>query len=163
MIGFERTDGGRAEAGYRGRAGDCVTRAIALATRAGAPTGDDYRAVYQVVARAELDAGGKRSARNGVRKKATAAAMRELGFERVGLTARANGGRWLTLTEVWERFGGRARAMVIQTTGHVAAIVDGRLMDATDIRTYLWEDEFGDVETRERKTATVWLAPEAAR
>lgn len=34
-------DGGRKDAGYKGSAGDCVTRAIAIAT------GEGYRAVYK--------------------------------------------------------------------------------------------------------------------
>ena len=29
---YQKTDGGRKDAGYRGRSGDCVTRAIAIAT-----------------------------------------------------------------------------------------------------------------------------------
>ena len=31
MIDFKYNDGGRAEAGYKGDTGDCVTRAIAIA------------------------------------------------------------------------------------------------------------------------------------
>lgn len=37
---FQHNDGGRSEAGYRGDAGDCVTRAIAIAT------GKPYQEVY---------------------------------------------------------------------------------------------------------------------
>ena len=40
MIGYRHDDGGRAAAGYRGKTGDCVVRAIAICAR------EDYRAVY---------------------------------------------------------------------------------------------------------------------
>jgi len=32
MIKFVKHDGGRAAAGFKGKSGDCVTRAIAIAT-----------------------------------------------------------------------------------------------------------------------------------
>ena len=60
------SDGGRADAGYRGVAGDCVTRAIAIVT------GLPYKQVYDAInrgANTELkrsDYGIKSSARHGV-------------------------------------------------------------------------------------------------
>ena len=159
MIGWTKTDGGRAEAGYstRSDAGDCVARAVALAYF-GDPTGEDYRLVYRTIADASSAAGGRRSARGGVAKKVMTEVFKAWGFQRVGLTAKANGGRWLTLTEVADRFPGQS--LVCQFRGHVAAIVDGVLMDTFDFRTYEWSEDGGwTVETRERKTATVWLAP----
>jgi len=44
MTGYVYDDGGRSAAGYRGRAGDCVVRAIAIAT------GQNYRTVYDDLA-----------------------------------------------------------------------------------------------------------------
>ena len=59
-------DGGRAEAGYKGSAGDCVCRAIAIATQR------PYKEVYDLInalAKAERKSKlAKSSARNGVRK-----------------------------------------------------------------------------------------------
>ena len=52
--GFVYNDGGRLAAGFRGAAGDCVTRAITIAT------GGDYRAVYD-----ELFARGRDLAETG--------------------------------------------------------------------------------------------------
>lgn len=43
MTAFVEYDGGRAAAGYRGDAGDCVTRAIAIAT------GKPYQEVYDAL------------------------------------------------------------------------------------------------------------------
>lgn len=40
---FKQDDGGRADAGYKGTTGDCVTRAIAIAT------GLDYQTVYDAI------------------------------------------------------------------------------------------------------------------
>jgi len=54
-IKFIFDDGGRAAAGFRGRAGDCVTRAIAIAT------GKPYREVYDALnALAAKERTGKR-------------------------------------------------------------------------------------------------------
>ena len=158
MIGFTKTDGGRAAAGFSTRSGarDCVARAAACALTGGKPTGEDYRRAYRAIADASADAGGKRSARDGVLKKVGDAAYEALGFTKIGLRKKAHGGRNLTLTEAWERY---RRPMVFQTTRHRAAICNGRLYDASDIRTCEVEDEWGDVTIKHRKTATVWLAP----
>ena len=47
MMKFIRDDGGRAAAGYKGEAGDCVTRAVAIAS------GRPYREVYAALASIE--------------------------------------------------------------------------------------------------------------
>jgi hypothetical protein len=57
-------DGGRAAAGYKGRAGDCVTRASAIAT------GKPYQEVYEA-----MNAAGKRE-RIGSRKRGVSNAMK---------------------------------------------------------------------------------------
>lgn len=66
-------DGGRERAGFRGTAGDCVTRAIAIAT------GMDYREVYDDLAERQAALGKPRSARNGVWPKAYKPYLAELG------------------------------------------------------------------------------------
>ena len=55
-------DGGRSAAGYKGVAGDCGARAMAIAL------GLDYKAVYKELARANSDNGRAKSARNGIYK-----------------------------------------------------------------------------------------------
>ena len=63
-VDFVYNDGGRAAAGYKGRAGDCAVRAIAIATQ------KPYQEVYNginAVALAERTRRGRRSsARSGV-------------------------------------------------------------------------------------------------
>lgn len=68
-------DGGRADAGFKGRAGDCVTRAIAIA--AGLP----YRQVYDLVHEAGRTAGRASAARTGVPSAVSAAILTEWGWE----------------------------------------------------------------------------------
>lgn len=55
-------DGGRAAAGFKGDASDCVARAVAIATER------PYAEVYDALAQIAKDQGGARSARNGVQR-----------------------------------------------------------------------------------------------
>ena len=63
MIDYQYDDGGREAAGYRGRTGDCVVRAIAVCAR------QDYRAVYLTMA--------EQMKRNGYAASGNAYAIRE--------------------------------------------------------------------------------------
>jgi hypothetical protein len=83
---FVESDGGRAAAGYEGRAGDCVCRAIAIAT------GRSYQEVYdrlaegnvsqRITCRSSKRSAGLRTASLGisVRRKWFKDYMQELGF-----------------------------------------------------------------------------------
>lgn len=68
------TDGGRAKAGFKGQANDCVTRAVAIITER------PYREVYEELARYEQEVTGIRSARNGISKKAYKKYLADQGF-----------------------------------------------------------------------------------
>ena len=59
---FVYNDGGRAASGRKGFAGDCGVRAMAIAL------GLSYDECYRELSQANKDAGGKRSARNGLKK-----------------------------------------------------------------------------------------------
>lgn len=67
-------DGGRHAAGYRGEAGDCVVRAIAIATQ------QDYKTVYKSVSQA-CKCDGHSSARDGVRKQTYKRYLTSIGWE----------------------------------------------------------------------------------
>lgn len=67
---FQFDDGGRAAAGFKGSASDCVTRAIAIATEI--PYAEVNRAVNKIA--------GASVARTGVPKGATKAVMSHFGF-----------------------------------------------------------------------------------
>ena len=158
MIDYHYDDGGREAAGYRGRTGDCVVRAIAICT------GEDYRAVYLTMAEHMKRNGYATRERNrkAPRRKGQIAALRVqdrvlevYGFRKVRLPAGARP----TFTEAHRRYGD----CVVGTTKHVAAIVDGVLRDTFDGRTYEWakpRTESG-VETRERKAQSVWVRRQA--
>lgn len=68
------SDGGRAAAGFKGTTGDCVTRAIAIAT------GKPYQEVYDLINEVAKDMGKGAVARTGVPKEVTQAVMEQLGF-----------------------------------------------------------------------------------
>ena len=154
MIGYRYDDGGRAAAGYRGKTGDCVVRAIAICAC------EDYRAVYRTMA-GHMKANGyaasanayatREGKRKAPRRRGQLSAPRvqdrvleAYGFRKVRLPA----GERPTYTEAHHRYGD----CIVGTTKHVAAIVGGALRDTFDGRTYEW-----DFETRERKAQSVWV------
>ncbi len=178
MIDYHYDDGGREAAGYRGRTGDCVVRAIAVCAR------QDYRAVYLTMAeqmkRNGYAASGnayaiRERSRRAPRRKGQITARRvqdrvlELyGFRKVRLPAGARP----TFTEAHERYGD----CIVGTTKHVAAVVDGALRDTFDGRVYQWAkprtESAWDVfrpaaetgfETRERKAQSAWVRDQATR
>jgi hypothetical protein len=73
-VRFIYDDGGRANAGRRGDARDCVTRAIAIAT------GRDYAEVYDELAHRMKERGKPKSARNGIHKQVTRQYLTDYGW-----------------------------------------------------------------------------------
>lgn len=73
---YKYHDGGRAAAGYKGVARDCVVRAIAIAT------GLNYQDVYDKLAAANKAAGGGKTARRGLLPQVYEPLLIELGFVR---------------------------------------------------------------------------------
>lgn len=121
-------DGGRAAAGFQGRAGDCVARAVAIAS------GRPYAEVYAAIAAIEgtrRTRGVKRaaSARNGVnvRRDAFKRYMRGLGFEWVATMGIGTGCR-VHLDDA-ELPAGR---LVVSVSKHYTAVIDGCIRDTHD-------------------------------
>ncbi len=125
-IRFVADDGGRAAAGYRGAAGDCLTRAVAIVT------GMSYREAYDLVnevSRAERHREGTRrsAARTGVQKATTRSLMEHLGLAwtptmHVGSGCRVH----LRADEL------PAGRLIVRLSKHVAAVIDGTLYDTHD-------------------------------
>ena len=138
MIGFEYDDGGRIAAGYKGHTGDCVIRAIAIAT------GQEYKPLYKRFAALNKVRYGKATGRDGVSSKDYVPVLEELGFARV---QNRRGKPLLTFTEAYKQYGN----CIVSTTKHIAAIIDGNLRDTYDHRQYEWEGE-----TRDRKARTIY-------
>lgn len=114
-------DGGRVAAGFRGDAGDCVCRAIAIAT------GKPYRDVYDDLAERMAARGKTRSARNGIDKKVIREYIASLGW--TWWPTMSIGSGCQVHLEAGELPGGR---IIVSLSKHVVAVVDGTVHDTHD-------------------------------
>lgn len=122
-------DGGRSAAGFEGRAGDCVTRSIAIVT------GLAYREVYEALSagcrkqRVTKRTGRRGSARNGVNthRKWFREYMSSLGFLWVP-TMRIGSGCHVHLAE-GELPSGR---LIVAVSKHYTAVIEGVIHDTHD-------------------------------
>lgn len=122
-------DGGRPEAGFMGKCGDCVVRAVAIATEL--PYGEVYRALAKLNAtnRSRVTAAGRKSARNGV-------IVRSAGFKRY---MRSLGWTWTPAMGIGtgckvhlhdgELPTGR---LIVSVSKHYTAVIDGVVHDTHD-------------------------------
>lgn len=138
---FQYDDGGREAAGFQGRTGDCVTRAIAIATKM------PYREVYDAINRINQTAKtvtlarkrrrplsdrskrriARTSSRTGVLKDAWKAYLEALGWQwhptmRIGSGCKVH----LRHDELPK---GR---IIVQVSRHVVAVIDGVIHDTYD-------------------------------
>lgn len=120
-IPFVADDGGREAAGFKGEAGDCVTRAIAIASDL------PYREVYDELAAGAAARGGPRSARNGMSPEVYKPWLAERGWE------------WTPTMQIGQGCTVHLRAdelpagrLIVRLSGHLAAVVDGVLHDTFD-------------------------------
>jgi hypothetical protein len=124
---FVYNDGGRVEAGFKGEAGDCVTRAIAIAT--GKPYREVYDALNNLSARERR---GKRkrgvsNARTGVYKGTKRRYLESLGWRWVPTMAIGSG--CTVHLRADELPAGR---LIVALSRHSAAVIDGVLHDTHD-------------------------------
>lgn len=141
---FMNDDGGRSAAGYRGeRAGDCVCRAIAIAS------GLPYRTVYQALAQGT----GTQRASSRTRKRAASARegintrrkwfreyMASIGFTWVPLMKIGAG---CTVHLIADELPAKGR-YVLCLSRHYTALVDGVIHDTYDPqRESMWIDAHG--------------------
>jgi hypothetical protein len=124
---YTYNDGGRAAAGYKGSAGDCVARAIAIAS------GRPYQEVYDALngAAANERTGkrkrGKSNARTGVHKATSRRYLESIGFKWVP-TMQIGSGCRVHLRD-GELPPGR---LVVAVSRHYTAVIDGVLHDTHD-------------------------------
>lgn len=131
---FVHNDGGRVAAGFKGKAGDCVPRAIAIAT------GLSYQRVYDdlternaafVQGRSRvakrLKARGNTSPRDGVFKDVYRPYLESLGWEFVPTMGFGTGCQVHLRPEELPK--GR---IIVRLSRHLAAVVDGALHDTYD-------------------------------
>ena len=127
---FIYNDGGRKAAGYKGKTGDCVVRAVAIATK------QDYRTVYRDCARINEAEGGKRSGRNGINVygEAFAEYMKRLGW--IFVDARKGKSR-MNCDQLSELACKEHRDFIAWVTpmgirSHYVAVIDGVFNDTWD-------------------------------
>ena len=125
-LAFKYTDGGRAAAGFRGVARDCVCRAMAIAT------GMSYRDCYRILSDANAATGRPRSARNGLLMNVYSPVLERFGIKEVETDYEGCNYR-PTLAECYEKFGN----CLVRIERHLLAIIDGVVHDQWDSRTAL--------------------------
>lgn len=128
-MNFKYNDGGRAAAGYKGVAGDCVTRSIAIVT--GLPYQEVYDALSNGCRTQRITRGGryKSSARDGVntKRKWFREYMEALGFQYVATMGIGSGCKTHLRSEELPK--GR---LVVQVSKHYTAVIDGVINDTFD-------------------------------
>lgn len=119
---FVYNDGGRAAAGYKGTTGDCVCRAISIATE------NPYKEIYTLINRIAKEKGYTGStARIGVPKEVTHAVLKELGWKWVPTMKIGQGCKiHLKSSELPD---GR---IICKLSKHIVPIINGVLHDTYD-------------------------------
>lgn len=111
-------DGGRAAAGYKGTAGDCGARAMAIALQI------EYKQAYSEIAEANKSLGYGKSARNGVHKDTLGAILARHGY------------RWYPAPKFVGRKAYAADMpkgrVIARMSKHFAAVIDGVVHDTFD-------------------------------
>jgi hypothetical protein len=114
-------DGGRADAGFIGEAGDCVARSIAIAT------GTPYRQVYDALADRSQAKGRPRSARNGMLRDVYEPYLLDLGWT------------WKPTMQVGQGCTVHLRAdelpwgkLIVRVSKHITAVLDHVIFDTAD-------------------------------
>ncbi len=124
-MSFKYNDGGRKAAGFKGTAGDCGARAMAIAL------GLEYKAVYKELAQANADNGRAKSARNGINKDIYAEVLKRYGW--VWVKAPQFVGRKARCSDM------PAGVVIAKQAKHFVAVVDGvanDIWDCTDRMVY---------------------------
>jgi len=124
---FNFDDGGRGQAGYKGKSTDCVCRSIAIVT------GKSYQEVYDALNElAKSERIGKRkkkksNSRTGVFRSTYDKYLKSLGYEWVATMGIGTGcqvhlsGRELP-----------AGKLIVRVSGHITAMIDGAIHDTYD-------------------------------
>ena len=119
---FMYDDGGPAAAGYKGRAGDCVVRAIAIAAQK--PYQEVYDAINALAATETARVGRRSSSRSGVGRKTYECCLNQLGWEWVATMQVGSGCRVHLRREELPK--GR---LVVRLSRHLTAVIDGVIHD----------------------------------
>ena len=153
-IGYTYDDGGRSDAGFKGDAGDCTVRAIAILTRT--PYPDVYRRMAACMKRAGFAASGnayRQRPRLGLKPAISARALQDLVKASYGLhRLKLDRGPRPTYSDAWTLYGD----CLVGTAKHISAIVDRQLRDTFDGRFYDGR-LYGRSASDERKAQSIWV------
>lgn len=127
MTGLVLTDGGREAAGFRGRAGDCVTRAIAIAAER--PYREVYDELHAAIKAQRRVKDRKGSPRDGVPNRVIRRYLESMGWTWTP-TMSIGAGTTVHL-RADELPPGR---LIVKLSGHVCAVLDGVVHDTHDPR-----------------------------
>jgi hypothetical protein len=116
---YKYSDGGRLEAGYKGKAGDCVTRAISIAT------GRPYKDIYKLLSAQNKIDFGVSSARNGIYKITYERLLKEMGYS--WHKAPVFVGRKAKTTDM-----PKDKIVIVRMAHHIVAVVNGVAHDTYD-------------------------------
>lgn len=127
MICFNYNDGGRLASGYKDESGDCVTRAISIATDK--PYAEVYKALNDE-SKSERTGSrkrGKSSSRNGVYKHTFRKYLESIGW------------KWVPTMQIGSWCNTHLRAdelpkgnLIVSVSKHLCAVIDGVLNDTHD-------------------------------
>ena len=119
-------DGGRAAAGYKGKAGDCVTRAIAIA-------GKPYQEVYDALNALAV------GERKGKRKRSTSSARTGVYRTTYQRYLQSIGWKWKPTLQIGSGCKVHLRAgelpsgrLIVSLSRHLIAVIDGVIHDLDD-------------------------------
>lgn len=115
-MNYTYNDGGRKAAGYKGTAGDCGARAMAIALQL------DYKEVYKELSKANVDNGRSKSARNGIMKDTYTEVLKRHGW--IWMKAPTFEGRKARCSDMPK---GR---VIAKQARHFVAVIDGVAYDS---------------------------------
>ena len=115
-MNYKYNDGGREAAGYKGTAGDCGARAMAIALQL------DYKSVYKELAQANADNGRSKSARSGIMKDTYTEVLKRHGW--IWMKAPTFEGRKARCSDMPK---GR---VIAKQAKHFVAVIDGVANDS---------------------------------
>lgn len=156
-MNFIYDDGGRAAAGWKGHASDCVCRAVAIAT------GKPYQEVYDALnALGKTERTGKRkrgksSARTGVYKQTTRRYLASIGWKWTPTMFIGSGCK--VHLAAGELPMGR---LIVAVSGHITAVIDGTIRDTGDPQRTTIICENGVQRTAQRCVYGYWTKEEAS-
>lgn len=126
-IKFQYNDGGRADAGYKGKTGDCVVRAIAIAS------GKPYQEVYDAI---NLIAKDERVTKKMRRRSASRTGVYRKTYEKYLKTI---GFKWIPTMQIGQGCTVHLRPdelpvgrIIVRVTSHVTTMIDGVINDTYD-------------------------------